>query len=193
MKFVSILALFGSAAAFAPASQTKPATTALSGWKDDMVVGVLPPAGFFDPLGLSNGKSDEIMAYYRESELKHGRVCMAACLGWYITAGGTHPFYSNYSDDPLEAAVQMGPYGWLQFIFGCGVIEYIGEKIKERPGYQPGDLLGASFWVDNSDEGWVAYQNNEITNGRLAMLAFLGIFTQDTLFGNYGDMIFNRS
>lgn len=191
MKFLSLLTLVGSAAAFAPASlSTKRAATALSGWKD---VGVLPPAGFFDPLGFSNGKSDEIMAYYRESELKHGRVCMAACLGWYITAGGTHPFYSSYSDDPLEAAVQMGPYGWLQFIFGCGVIEFIGEKIKERPGYQPGDLLGASFWVDNSDEGWVAYQNNEITNGRLAMLAFLGIFTQDTLFGNYGDLIFNRS
>jgi hypothetical protein len=68
----------------------------------------------------------------------------------------------------------------------------LAEKIKARPGYVPGDILGASYWVDNSDEGWVAYQNKEITNGRLAMLAFAGIWTQDVLYGNYGDLIFKR-
>jgi hypothetical protein len=158
-----------------------------------MVVGVLPPVGFFDPLGLSKDKSDEVMAYYREAELKNGRVAMAACLGWFITAGGVHPaFNSELSSDPLEAAKQLPPVGWLQFILGCGAIEWLAEKIKARPGYVPGDIFGASYWVDNSDEGWVAYQNKEITNGRLAMLAFAGIWTQDVLYGNYGDMIFKR-
>jgi Chlorophyll A-B binding protein len=133
------------------------------------------------------------MMYYRESELKHGRVAMAACLGWYITAGGVHPaFDSSLSSDPLEAAQQLPFVGWLQFILGCGAVEWITEKIKERPGYVPGDILGAAYWVDNSDEGWVDYQNKEITNGRLAMLAFAGILTQDILFGNYGDMIFKQ-
>jgi len=193
MKIAALFALAGSAAAFAPASQSRVSTTALAGWKDDMVVGILPPVGFWDPLGLSSNKPDSVMTYYRESELKHGRVAMAACLGWFITAGGTHPaFNSELSSDPLEAAKQLPFVAWLQFILGCGAIEWLGEKIKARPGYVPGDILGAAYWVDNSDEGWVAYQNKEITNGRLAMLAFVGILTQDILYGNYGDMIFKR-
>jgi hypothetical protein len=132
--------------------------------------------GFFDPMGLSAGKSDGVMAHYRESELKHGRVAMAACLGWYITAAGVHPaFNSELSSDPLQAAQDLPFVGWLQFILGCGAIEWLAEQIKTRPGYVPGDVLGASYWVDDSDEGWVDYQNKEINNGRLAMLAFMGI------------------
>ena len=193
MKFVASLLLISSVAAFAPLQQSKISSTSLSAWKDEVVVGITAPVGFFDPLGLSAGKSDAQMNYYREAELKNGRVAMAACLGWYITAGGTHPaFDGSLSDDPLKAAVELPVVGWIQFILGCGAVEWITEKIKERPGYVPGDILGAAYWVDNSDAGWVDYQNKEITNGRLAMLAFLGMFTQDTLFGNYGDMIFNK-
>ena len=149
--------------------------------------------GFFDPLGLSKGKSDVIMQTYREAELKHGRVAMAACLGWYITSSGVHPaFNSALSSDPLKAATELDPVGWLQFVLGCGAIEWLSEKIKARPGYNPGDILGASYWVDDSDEGWVDYQNKEINNGRLAMVAIMGIITQDTLYGEYGDMIFRN-
>ena len=193
MKIATLFALFGSAAAFAPAQQAKTSSTSLSAWKDDTVVGITPPVGFFDPLGFSKGKSDETMAYYRESELKHGRVCMAACLGWYITAGGTHPaFGGSLSSDPLEAAQQLPFVGWLQFILGCGAVEWLTEQIKKQPGYVPGDVLGASYWVDSSDEGWVDYQNKELNNGRLAMVAFAGIYTQNVLYGNFGDMIFNK-
>jgi hypothetical protein len=193
MKLATIFALIGSAAAFAPASQTTRATTSVSAWVDETVVGVTAPVGFFDPIGLSKGKSDATMTYYREAELKHGRVSMAACLGWFITAGGVHPaFHSSLSSDPLEAAHQLPFVGWLQFIVGCGAIEWLTEKIKERPGYVAGDVLGAAYWVDDSDEGWVGYQNRELNNGRLAMLAFAGIFTQDVLFQNYGDQIFRH-
>jgi Chlorophyll A-B binding protein len=97
-----------------------------------------------------------------------GPQAMAACLGWYITAGGTHPaFDGTLSSDPLKAAEELPFVAWLQFILGCGAVEWIEQKIKERPGYVPGDILGASYWVDNSDQGWVDYQNKEITNGRL--------------------------
>jgi len=179
-------------AAFAPVQQqTK--TTQLDAWKDETVIGITAPMGYFDPLGLSKGKSDEIMNAYREAELKHGRVAMAACLGWYLNAAGVHPaFNSSLSNNPLEAAKQLPAVGWVQFVLGCGAIEWLAEKIKDRPGYVPGDLLGAAYWVDNSDEGWVSYQNKEINNGRLAMVAFIGILTQDIYFGNYGDMIFRN-
>jgi len=193
MKFLSLCSVFTCVAAFAPSQQSKSQTSSLAAWRDETVVGITAPVGYFDPLGFSKNKPDEIMNFYREAELKHGRVAMAACLGWYITASGVHPaFDSKLSSDPLEAASQLPFVGWLQFILGCGAIEWITEKIKERPGYVPGDVLGAAYWVDNSDEGWVSYQNKEINNGRLAMVAFMGILTQDILTGNYGDMIFKN-
>ena len=133
--------------------------------------------GYFDPLGLSSGKSDDVMSLYREAELKHGRVAMAACLGWYLNAGGVHPaFNSALSNDPLKAAQELPAVGWVQFVLGCGAIEWLAQQIKQRPGYVAGDVFGASYWVDDSDEGWVDYQNKEINNGRLAMVAFMGIF-----------------
>uniref|UniRef100_A0A7S1FWV3 Plastid light harvesting protein n=2 Tax=Corethron hystrix TaxID=216773 RepID=A0A7S1FWV3_9STRA len=184
-------ALVASAAAFVPAVTPASKSVACSAFKDDCVVGITAPMGFFDPLGLSAGKSDEIMLAYREAELKHGRVAMAACLGWYITAAGVHPaFNSALSSDPLQAMKELPLVGWVQFVLGCGAIEWLGQKIKERPGYKPGDLLGAAYWVDDSDEGWVDYQNKEINNGRLAMVAFMGIYFQDLYYGNYGDQIF---
>ena len=191
MKTAGLLAtIIGSAAAFAPVQQKTTSSTSLNSWKD---VGVTAPVGFFDPLGFSAGKSEEVMNYYRESELKHGRVAMAACLGWFITAGGVHPaFNSSLSSDPLEAARQLPFVGWLQFILGCGAVEWLNEKMKEKPDYVPGDLLGSSYWLDNSDESWVSYQNKELNNGRLAMLAIAGMYTQDVMFGNYGDMIFKH-
>lgn len=195
MKLSILLSMVGSTVAFAPAQQTTTsASSSLAAWKDETVVGITAPMGYFDPLGLSKGKDDRIMNIYREAELKHGRVAMAACLGWYLNAAGIHPaFDSSLSNDPIEAAKQLPFVGWLQFILGCGAVEWLSEKIKERPGYKPGDILGAAYWVDDTDEGWVDYQNKEINNGRLAMVAFMGIYVQDTFFGNYGDMIFRSS
>ena len=188
---ITTLLIYHSAA-FAPTSTTTSSTTQLSAWVHDQV-GILPPAGFFDPLGLSKGKDDATMKYYREAELKHGRVAMAACLGWYLNAGGVHPaFNSALPNDPLKAMVELPAVGWLQFVLGCGAIEWLGQQIKERPGYEPGDLLGAAYWVDNSDAGWVDYQNKELSNGRLAMLAITGIVYQDVFVGDYGDMMYKQ-
>ena len=49
MKIAAILALAGSAAAFAPASQ-KASSTAVSAFADDF--GATAPLGYWDPLGL---------------------------------------------------------------------------------------------------------------------------------------------
>ena len=130
------------------------------------MIGAIPPVGYFDPIGLSRNKNDATMKLYREAELKHGRVAMAACLGWYVTAAGVHPaFNSQLSSDPLKAAQELPLVGWVQFVLGCGAIEWRAWKIKERPGYNPGDILGAAEWVDNTDEGWVDYQTKGEVGG----------------------------
>lgn len=73
MKIIPAFALLASASAFAPSSQTSNGASSMAAWKDDNTIGILPPAGFFDPFGFSNNKSDEVMNYYREAELKNGR------------------------------------------------------------------------------------------------------------------------
>jgi hypothetical protein len=191
LSLITAAAIATGASAFAPSANVASRTsTQINAWSDD-AVGAIAPAGFFDPLGLSRGKSDATMSHYRESELKHGRVAMAACLGWYITSAGVHPaFNSALSSDPLKAMQELPLVGWLQFVLGCGAIEWLGEQIKTRPGYKAGDLLGAAYWTDDSDELWVGYQNRELSNGRLAMLAIMGMIYQDLYMGDYGDEIF---
>ena len=41
----------------------------------------------WDPLGLADLGSPATLAWMRHAELKHGRVCMAAFLGWLIATG----------------------------------------------------------------------------------------------------------
>jgi len=61
----------------------------------------------FDPLGLSKGKDEETLGWYRAAELKHGRVCMLASVG-YIVQGLYHlpdgPFEAS---KPLDALVKV--------------------------------------------------------------------------------------
>jgi Chlorophyll A-B binding protein len=45
--------------------------------------------GFFDPFGLSKGKDEETLRWYRSAELKHGRVSMLATLGIVIQGFNT--------------------------------------------------------------------------------------------------------
>merc|ERR1740138_1171626 len=44
-------------------------------------VGVIDPLLFWDPIGFCDGCSKEEFDRRRAVELKHGRVCMFACLG----------------------------------------------------------------------------------------------------------------
>jgi hypothetical protein len=77
MKFTAaLLALFGSAAAFAPATSSKK-NTALQ-FSVDSIPGALPPVGIFDPLGFAEKADEPTLKRYREAELTHGRVAMLA-------------------------------------------------------------------------------------------------------------------
>jgi Chlorophyll A-B binding protein len=45
--------------------------------------------GFFDPFGLSKGKDEETIRWYRSAELKHGRISMLATLGIVVQGYNT--------------------------------------------------------------------------------------------------------
>jgi hypothetical protein len=53
--------------------------------------GAVPGIGFFDPLGILTGSTEEKVQYYRDAELKHGRIGTLAAMG-IIVSESYHPF-----------------------------------------------------------------------------------------------------
>jgi hypothetical protein len=53
--------------------------------------GALPGLGFFDPLGILTGSTQEKVQYYRDAELKHGRIGTLAAIG-IVVSENFHPF-----------------------------------------------------------------------------------------------------
>ena len=72
MKLALLSSLVAGAAAFAPAQQGA-SSTALQAFESEL--GVQPPLGFFDPLGLLTNADQERFERLRYVELKHGRIC----------------------------------------------------------------------------------------------------------------------
>ena len=84
MKLALLSSLVAGAAAFAPAQQGA-SSTALSAFENEL--GVQPPLGFFDPLGLLTNADQERFERLRYVELKHGRICQlvsrVSCVAAY--------------------------------------------------------------------------------------------------------------
>lgn len=139
----------------------------------------------FDPLRISDYFP---MDYLRESELKHGRICMMAVVGYAVVDLGVvvHPLgqglTSATAHDVMCANGVMG--NALVFIGLAEMVSYISvAEMLQGSGREPGDFqFGASFLNGKSAEAVRKLKYNEIMNGRLAMLAFGGMVTQSVLF-----------
>lgn len=77
--------------------------------KDFVGAPVSAAGGFFDPLKLSQGKSDETLRWYRSAELKHGRIAMLATLGVVIQGLDTKiiPGFPVTETNAFEALKQV--------------------------------------------------------------------------------------
>merc|ERR1712084_140407 len=78
-------------------------------------LGVQPPVGFWDPLEFTKDGNKENFKRRRAVELKHGRVSMYACIGYFV------PEYTKFG-----AFSKVPFFGWLQIIAFCGYIEKTG-------------------------------------------------------------------
>merc|ERR1712182_195615 len=160
--------------------------------------GVLPPMGFFDPLGFCS--ADDItegkIKFYREVELKHGRVGMLAALG-FVVGENFHPLFGGDIDVPAYLAFQQTPLQtfWPAVVFFIAIPEIFsvfsfnspfgGELWSIRSDYESGDLgfdpLGLK---PNNPAELKDMQTKELNNGRLAMIAIAGMVGQELATGN---------
>merc|ERR1712084_78811 len=136
-------------------------------------LGVQAPVGFFDPLGLA---ADGDMASFRRRrsvEIKHGRICMLATMG-YITPEitGKLPGYLSpstglkFEDIPngLGAVSKVPAAGWLQIVAYFGFCEFSGGFEDYKTG-TPGDYGWKVLTSDDPAEK-TKKLSAEIANGR---------------------------
>merc|ERR1712203_1228665 len=161
-------------------------------------LGVQAPFGFWDPAGLSRDGDAVAFKRRRSSEIKHSRICMLATMG-YITpeVAGKFPGYCSYTsklhfaDIPNGlAAVSKVPFlGWFQILLYCGFTEYSGGSGADSSTGTPGDMgWKPPLLTSDSEASTKRRLNSELANGRLSMMAIIGMFFQDGLTGSaWGD------
>jgi len=169
-----MLAVSSAALSFAPAVPAlQPARAAASDVRMEstaelktLAEGLNPKVGFYDPLGLSDmdfwGAGEEAtVGFLRHSEIKHGRVAMAAFVGYIIQANGIYfplkltssgVFFKDISDagfpemqwDALPTASKLQILGAISFFELCGEASYLHEAQGEKhymmggkPGFYP--------------------------------------------------------
>jgi len=133
----------------------------------------------FDPLGFSDTFD---MKWLREAELKHGRVCMLATVGFATQQYATFPGMTP-TENALNA-VYTETSGLIPLIFLAGYIEsstYNGkitmlDMFEGDEDKVPGDFnFGSSFLKGKTDKEVYDMKMKELNNGRLAMLGFSGM------------------
>lgn len=141
----------------------------------------------FDPLGLTN--TLQSLHYVRSSELKHGRVAMLACVGFVLQQ---YIHILNGEADPIKAISAIGYGPNLQILSFIGVIELATWDKNYDSNTEPGNL---GFDPLNFSKGKSASQMNdlklkEIKNGRLAMVAIIGMLVQNLQFNGQATLSF---
>ena len=143
--------------------------------------GSTKPLENFDPLGLSLQNEDNRLLYYREAELKHGRIAMISAL--------LIPYFDHVDPNVLGIhGFDHLPTNAKVLIIGHMFMAEFASMFKgwenplEKPfslkyGYQPGDL---GFQLSqNSEEDLEILMDKELNNGRLAMIATAGMIAQE--------------
>merc|ERR1719305_1407577 len=105
--------------------------------KAKQMAGVTAPLGFFDPVGFcsAEGITEGKLCFYREVELKHGRVAMLASLGFLI-GEQFHPLWGGNIDVPSYIAFQQTPLQtfWPAVVAAIAVPEIFSVFDFQNPG-----------------------------------------------------------
>jgi len=141
----------------------------------------------FDPLNIGGMYN---MKYLREAELKHGRVCQLAFLGYIAVDQGLYaPGAPQVSSlEAHDVTVKTGHMLFLLFVIGAfEALSYnaIAEMMSGETDRQPGDYgIGWKFCKEGDTKTQAKYRLAEITHCRAAMMGFSGLVTHSALTGN---------
>jgi len=167
--------------------------------KESLLAGVTR-LGYFDPLGFSTDISGGKLLFYREVELKHGRVAMLASVG-ILVGEQFHPLFGGDIDVPAYLAFQQTPLEtfWPAVVAAIAIPEIFsvftfenpaeqnpltGEYWKMKADHVPGDLGFDPLGLKPKDPKELKdMQNKELNNGRLAMIAAAGMIAQELVTG----------
>jgi hypothetical protein len=158
--------------------------------------GVTEPLGFFDPAGFCTDCSEGKLCFYREVELKHGRVGMLAALG-FLVGENFHPLFGGDIDVPAYLAFQQTPLEtfWPAVVAAVAIPEIYSvftfnqpvagsERWTMQTDRDPGDLQFDPLGLAPEDpEEFKELRTKELNNGRLGMIAAAGMIAQELASG----------
>jgi len=168
---------------------TPSANALINTLKAEDMAGAIPPLGFWDPLnfgeffGSAAGKG---LWGLRLAELKHGRVCMLAAAG-FAFAEAFHPLLSTeggfVSAVSTHFTEDMRLKFWPGIWFLLGPLDLV-TSVSQDPDKLPGDLGFDPLGLKPKDpKAYMELQNKELSNGRLAMFAIMGMIAQEAVTG----------
>jgi hypothetical protein len=161
------------------------------------MAGVTEPLGFFDPVGFcsEDGLTEGRLCFYREVELKHGRVAMLASLG-FLVGEQFHPLFGGDIDVPSYLAFQQTPLQafWPAVVTAIAIPEVFsvfsfnsplgGQPWSIRSDREAGDIGFDPLGLKPTDaKEFKDMQTKELNNGRLAMIAAAGMVAQELATG----------
>mmetsp|Transcript_89438 Transcript_89438/g.193608 ORF Transcript_89438/g.193608 Transcript_89438/m.193608 type:complete len:330 (-) Transcript_89438:35-1024(-) len=155
-------------------------------WVVEDQIGAIPPLGFFDPLGFTKDIDKAGFRKYRAAELKHGRVAMVALGGAIMQSVHRIP---GFEEMPAGIWAPFSPpatYGLLAMVALNGVFELF--LWRDKPYRQPGDFedplqFGILVPSDDGAFGSRDFRERELSNGRFAMFAILGVIAAELATG----------
>jgi len=155
-----------------------------------------PVVNYFDPIDLVNApiseNKAETIAWLRHAEIKHGRVAMAAFVGYWVQSQGitwnsdaTWPVDVGYPEAQWDALSTDLKY---YIILSVGALEIIDEADQKghytmggkEPGRHPIFQRKTNASAEKLSEGKI----KEINNGRLAMLGIMGFVSESSVPGS---------
>lgn len=203
MKLSAALALFTpTIMAFSPMKEGRSSMTALNSY--ETAPGATAPLGYWDPLGLTKDKEQELFDKARVGEVKNGRAAMLAVIGYvvpefYRFPGELAPGL-KFSDIPNGIkAINVIPseVSGIPCVFVFIKISTV-DSDSTRPTLSqfwiatffaigavdytisaPITGYHAPLPIEMDTETAATRESNEVNNGRLAMLAFWELVRHD--------------
>ena len=141
---------------------------------------------------MSKDIDQEKFDFYRTAEIKHGRVCQLAVLGYIFPEvtrfpGDIAPGISFASIPNGIAAVEAVPaLGWFQMFFLIGFVDYYVTTTGSAAPFTSASGVKQFASAEEAEKA----ANQELNHGRLAMLATLELLRHDSqslIGGMYAD------